>query len=88
VKRSETVIDAAGDMSRVLDVVDAMHADTPEFAAALIDTMGMERTALAALRLLDVLIHMILEPAQNGATVTAEELTGYIRNRLGAVADE
>jgi hypothetical protein len=88
VKRSETLIDAAGDMTRVLDVVDAMHADTPEYAMALIDSMGIDRTALGALRLLDVLIHMILEPVANGSTVTPEELTRYIRSHIEAVTDE
>jgi hypothetical protein len=87
-KRSETLIDAAGDMVRVLDVVDAMHADTPEYAAALIESMGLDRTALGALRLLDVLIHLILDPAETGIHVTTEDLTAYIREHVTGVIHE
>jgi hypothetical protein len=81
-RRTETLAAAAEDMARVLDVVDAMHADTPEYAAAIIDSMGVDRTCLSALRLLDVMIHMICDPIQDGAPITVDDLTRYMRQHL------
>lgn len=75
---------AVDDMIRVLDVVDAIHADTPEFAAAVLDELGPMRTAEAGLRLLDVIVHVVLAERPGGvANITAQDFTDYIRRTLG-----
>lgn len=75
--------DAIDDMIRVLDVVDAMHADTPDFAATVLGEMGPIRTAEAALRVIDVLVHVVIGNHPNGVSITAEDFTAYVREHLG-----
>jgi hypothetical protein len=76
--------EAVDNMLRVLDVVDAFHTDTPDYAATILDDMGPDLVAEAALRLLDVLVHVVVStPIRNGASVTAEDFTDYIRDMLG-----
>lgn len=79
---AETIARAADDMRRVLDVVDAMHDDAPGYASTIIDEMGVDRTALGALRLLDVLIHLMME-TNAAPNVTAEDITQYLRDSIG-----
>lgn len=79
---AETIAHAAEDMRRVLDVVDAMHDDSPEFAATIIDEIGIDRTALAALRLLDVVIHLMMA-TDAAPDVAAEDITRYLRDSIG-----
>lgn len=81
-RAAEHLAQAADDMGRVLDVLDAMHADTPEYAAAVIDSMGLDRTCLAALRLLDVIVHLIAAEREDGAEVTTDQITEYIRDNI------
>jgi len=84
---AETLAEAAADMSRVLDVVDAMHDDSPNYAATLIDSMGIDRTCLASLRLIDVLVHLIADEALGGPAVSIGDITEYIRENIQGVPD-
>lgn len=89
-RRDEHLAQAADDMGRVLDVLDAMHADTPEYAASIIDAMGIDRCCLASLRLLDVVVHLIATPGGPAADMqnaearqrTTEQITEYIRDNI------
>lgn len=79
-----TMGEAVADMARILDVVDAMHTDTPQFAAAVLDELGPIRVAEASLRLLDVITHVVLAERPAGvAGITAQDFTDYIRDSLG-----
>ncbi len=80
---AETLRQAADDMGRVLDVVDAMHNDAPEYAATIIEAMGIDRCALASLRLLDVVLHVIATERPNGAAIDVADVTDYLRTHLG-----
>lgn len=78
------LVDAVEDMISVLDVIDAIHGDAPMHAEVILEQLGPIRTAEAALRLLDVITHVVLSEHPDGVSgITADDFTAYIRESLG-----